>query len=156
MDSVGAIVPAVNDTYIKHGMTGHPLWATWAAMKQRCSNPNNTHYSYYGGRGIKVCERWLNFALFVEDMGDKPTPQHTLDRINNNEGYSPDNCRWASKSEQIINTKVRSDNKSGIKGVCWSVTKQRWYVRVIRNNQLIANRYFRTIPECERFLSTIL
>lgn len=81
----------------------HPLYSTWYGMKQRCNNPKDPKYKYWGARGISVCERWMNsFKAFVEDMGERPEGT-TIDRINNDGNYEPCNCRWASYVEQNRN-----------------------------------------------------
>lgn len=83
----------------------HPIYSTWANMVQRCTNPNNTHYDRYGGRGISVCERWRSFTLFLEDMGTTWKEGLTLDRWPNRNGnYEPENCRWATRRQQCRNT----------------------------------------------------
>ncbi len=82
----------------------HYLYHTWVNMKQRCSNPKATCYKHYGGRGIAVCDRWVrSFINFLADMGDKPTLSHTLERIDNDKGYFPENCKWATMIEQNQN-----------------------------------------------------
>jgi len=75
-------------------------------MKKRCFNPNYERFDRYGGRGITVCERWLDFDNFYADMGPRPSPQHSLDRENNDGDYEPNNCRWATKLEQANNTSI--------------------------------------------------
>jgi len=77
-------------------------YRAWSAMKDRCLNPNHSAYSYYGGRGIAVCDRWLSFANFLEDMGVRPHGR-SLDRIDNAGNYEPTNCRWATWSQQMKN-----------------------------------------------------
>lgn len=79
-------------------------YRSWLAMKARCSNPANTEYRFYGGRGIKVCALWQNnFEAFLADVGRKPTPKHSIERIENHLGYEPGNCRWATMAEQCRN-----------------------------------------------------
>lgn len=88
-----------------HGMHDHPLYDTWRNMHRRCSNKTDPNYKHYGARGITVCKRWHSLALFISDMGDRPEGT-SLDRINNDKGYRPSNCRWATPQQQRNN---RSD-----------------------------------------------
>lgn len=90
---------------VKHGMHNTPTYYSWQNMMTRCNNPNYKQYKDYGGRGIKVCERWHDFAKFYEDMGEKPVDT-SLDRKDNEGDYAPDNCRWATQEEQLYNRRA--------------------------------------------------
>jgi hypothetical protein len=94
--------------FFYHGMSKWPEYGIWNTMRYRCDNPKSDMYYRYGGRGIKVCERWEKFENFIEDMGRRPTKKHQIDRIDNDGNYEPDNCRWIINCENYRN---RSDTK---------------------------------------------
>lgn len=118
-------------------MSRERMYNTWAQIKQRCTNPNNPQYLYYGGRGIVMCQRWMDsFEDFYADMGDRPEGM-TLDRIDNNKGYEPNNVRWATKQEQARNRRcVVEVTHNGKRmflhewadsiGVSYEILKKRW------------------------------
>jgi len=91
-------------TVENHGKRDTRTYKSWCSMIGRCFNPKDRSYPNYGGRGITVCERWLSFSNFIADMGDRPIA-HSLDRIDNEKGYVPGNCKWATRTEQNRNSR---------------------------------------------------
>ena len=101
----------------KHGMDGTPIYKCWISLKARCNNKNDKDYKYYGGRGIKVCDGWINsFETFYKDIGKKPIGKYSIDRINVNGNYCKENCRWATIDEQNSNKRnnhlIQFDNQT--------------------------------------------
>ena len=93
----------------KHRLSYTPEYRAWQTMRLRCLEPSNSAYPAYGGRGITVCDRWKDSPqAFLDDMGPKPSPRHELDRIDNDHGYEPGNCRWATRSQ---NDRNRRNNR---------------------------------------------
>jgi hypothetical protein len=105
----------------KHGGAYTLEYASWYTMITRCTNPESISFPSYGGRGIKVCDRWKDFLVFQSDMGHRPSPQHSLDRVNNDGDYEPGNCRWATRLEQSNNQ--RSNRLITFRGKTLSVAE---------------------------------
>lgn len=100
---------------VKHNATKTPEYQIWNGMRQRCLNPKSKAYKYYGALGVTICDRWLNsFDTFLADMGERPSPELSIDRINTFGNYEPSNCRWATMKEQANNKrkskKYQNDN----------------------------------------------
>lgn len=101
----------------KHGMTLTPTYSFWRSMKTRCDKVGHKYFSEYGGRGISYCERWDDFLLFFEDMGERPMDAF-LDRKNNDENYSKDNCKWSFKGESNFNKRTKGILPRGVSFNC--------------------------------------
>jgi len=121
--SCGCLAKELRSSHNKSSTTEH---STWLSMKGRCSNSRNISYKNYGGRGITVCDRWLNsFENFYEDMGERPSDNHSIERVDVEGDYTPDNCVWLEKVYQNRNQRKSKNNTSGVTGV----TKMRkWWV----------------------------
>ena len=103
---------------VTHGKSRTPEYRIWLGIRQRCENDNNKNFWGYGGRGILVCERWKEFEAFLADMGPRPSKCHGVERENNNLGYSPENCVWATQREQMRNTSASRPLTFGGKSQC--------------------------------------
>ncbi len=135
-----------------HGLEKTTEYLTWQRMKGRCYNIKNQDYPEYGGRGITVCDRWLEdfgagFANFLEDMGNKPTEQHSLDRVEVNAGYSKENCRWATSQTQAYNQRIYKSSSTGKTGVTWSKKGNRYEARISKDNKEYYLGYFKCFDD---------
>jgi len=124
--------------YIKNGDKRKQtrMYRTWGSMKSRCLNKNHKSYKHYGDRGIKVCKRWMNsFENFVDDMGDRPDGM-SIERIDNEGGYEPKSCKWATSKEQSLNKRLytqkkrRKNIKCKYKGAYWNEKEQKFRARI--------------------------
>ena len=132
---------------LTHGKSNDPTYNSWLAMKQRCYYSKHEYFSLYGGRGIKVCDRWINsFENFLEDMGEKPE-NLTLDRKDVNGDYCKENCRWVSNSLQGYNTNKHSNNTSGRTGVSFHKASGKWQASLGFENKSIYLGLFETYEE---------
>lgn len=129
-----------------------PEYRSWQMMRNRCKNKRAQDYRYYGGRGITICERWDSFENFLADMGERPTPQHTLDRIDSDGGYCPENCRWETRETQ-------AQNREYAKTKAWVLAKRLGVKKMtahhmiwqVRNKHTSAARHFSLSPSLEHY-----
>ena len=132
--SCGCYIKTKNST---HGLRNHKLYGTWRRMIQRCTNKAHKMYYYYGGRGIFVSKEWMDIKNFIRDMAKSYQDGLTLDRIDNNQGYSKENCKWSTKETQARNSRVlRKTNTSGYRGVSWHKNIKKWTAQINVNKKL--------------------
>lgn len=129
-------IELLNERKIKHGDTGKSLHNVWIAMRQRCSNPNNAAYSLYGGRGIQVCPEWNDYTLFKEwALNNAYEEGLYLDKINNDLGYFPENCRWVTSQTNSRNIRKNPNSSSKYKGIHYNKRRSAWTASIT-----VANR----------------
>ena len=132
-----------------HGLTHNQFYKTWNAMMSRCTNLKHKSYPNYGARGITVCDEWLdvtNFAAWCEETYPN-IKGYSLDRIDNDKGYSPDNCTWSSRTMQNINRRMQVTNTSGFVGVSWHKGSNKWQTQIMVNKIKIHLGYFNSVQE---------
>ncbi|WP_274316356.1 hypothetical protein [Staphylococcus hyicus] len=145
-----------------HNQSKSNLYNRWKGIKNRCLNPNASSYRHYGGRGIKICDRWKdNFTAFLEDVGEPPTPKHQLDRIDNNGDYEPSNCRWVIPLQNVNNQREKNNNKTGYPNVykkrnkyeaCFQFNKEYHHVGTFDNPK---EAYKACVEAKQEFLQTV-
>jgi len=126
--------------FTTHGKSKRSEYNAWSDMIRRCYKETDKAYPNYGGRGIKVCGRWLDKEIglsnFLEDMGDRPD-KHSLDRIDTNGDYCPENCRWSDWSNQLYNRRRLPSNNSGVTGVCFDKQTSTWMAYIKKGGKTV-------------------
>jgi hypothetical protein len=125
----------------------HPIYSCWVNMRQRCTNTKHPDFKFYGGREVKICKRWDKFENFLKDMGNPPKG-YTLDRINNNKGYTPSNCKWSTRKEQSNNRNYNA--KITYRGKTQSVGKWAFEIPLNISTKALYNRIFTESWDIER------
>ena len=135
--------------FVTHGLSSNKFYNTWYNMTQRCTNPNHKAYKDYGARGITVCEEWLDVRNFVDwcESTHPNTNEVSLDRIDVNGNYEPNNCRWADATTQAINQRMMKNNTSGFVGVIWHIRNKNWCANIRINKILKQLGSFKTKEE---------
>ena len=134
-----------------HGLNGTRIYNIWAGIKDRTLKPKNKHYHYYGGRGIKICDEWKNdfmsFYTWAMSNGYEENKGLSIDRIDNDGNYCPENCKWTTRTIQARNQRKRRDNTSGYKGVCFKKERNKYVAQICVNKNYIYLGYFKTAIE---------
>lgn len=138
-----------SNEWVIHGLHKNKFYSTWAHMMSYCFNPKFHQYEDYGGRGITVCEEWLDIREFIKwaEVTYPNTSEVNLNRININGNYSPTNCRWATKTEQNINQRMKKSNTSGYIGVCFDKYHNKWVAQISFNRKNVKLGRFLTKEE---------
>jgi len=126
----------IGDTTRTHGLSKTPEYKIWEAMKRRCDNSKDSGFARYGGRGIGYCEAWKRFEAFIADMGKRPSKTATLERVDNEADYGPNNCEWATRTQQANNR--RSNHRLFHDGEC--LTLAQWSRRTGFPQRLLSRR----------------
>ena len=132
-----------------HGLRNNKFYKTWDGMIRRCTNLEHRSYKNYGGRGITVCDEWLDVTNFVA-WCEETYPNikgYSLDRIDNDKGYSPDNCTWSSRTMQNINQRMKVTNTSGYNGIIWNKKNSNWKAVIGINTKKVYLGYFNSVQE---------
>lgn len=128
------VLKVLAERNFKHGLSKSKIYIRWSSMMTRCYNVKRANYKDYGGRGIKVCDQWHDFANFYKDVGEPPFVGATLERIDNDGNYEPANVKWANQQEQTQNQRARSNSKTGVRGV--SLQNGKYYARKCLNGSI--------------------
>jgi hypothetical protein len=128
----------MTETHTTHGLSSHPMRTIWNDMIARTTNTNKENYKDYGGRGISVCDRWLVLENFIEDMYPTYEKGLSIDRIENNGNYEPNNCRWTTQEIQTRNTRaISTKNSSGYRGVSYTTSRTKWKAQIMISSKRV-------------------